>query len=441
LPEDFEEQPVENRSYKGYWAGISIGLCIVILFAVAGSFGTLKHKKRLQDEDHASDVLQARKAGDVEVSGILSGVFNSRLSEHTNRLIQEYSKGLPDKNLSLRIAVAKRVFTKISDSTSLKSLKLSDRDEWSQILSKNSIPHFQVSTYLKTVDQENLGPLNLPTQALIYSKSGDQVKADLLMQQAKQEAVNRIGMYGVFIAVAFFIFIAGITFLVIGIESIQRLPQFAFSEEIPSSFVFPKYLLGYYIGPMLVFSGMSSYIGQALLFPIAMLFAQLVGLVMLAPAGIAARFRYAGKLRSHVGLAISGLTTTLPVHVVAMIISYTILHKPPENNSLAVYLSSSGIPCVLTVIAIVLVGPFLEELAFRGVLLDSLQEKLSFWPAAVISSMAFSALHLDFAFRFVPMFFFGLVMCYLRRRSGSLTTSFIAHVINNAIVTAFFFMI
>ncbi len=440
MPEDTEEQPVETRDYRGYWAGIAIGLSLVFVFALAGYFGTFGHKKKHHKDDRASKIIKARKAGDVEANGVLSQVFAGSSNAHVDNMIAAYSKGLPSRSLSLRIAVAKRVFYKTSDFTLLKDLKSSDRTVWTEILGKKSIPHFQVSKYLKSIEREELGPLRLPALALIYEKSGDQVKADLLMQQAKEDAWKRIALFGALIGGAVLVFIVGVIFIAIGSESIRRLPQFAFAEEFPNAFLFPRYLLGYYISPMLIFSGMSSYIGQAMLFPVAMLFAQIVALIMLSPAGIAARFRPVGSFKLQVGLAISGLTTTLPVHVIAMLISYAILHKPPQDNSLTVYLSSSGITSVLTAIAIVLIGPFIEELAFRGVLLDSLQEKMSFWPAAMISSMAFSALHLDFAFRFIPMFFFGMVMCYLRRRSGSLVSPLIAHVINNGIVTALFFM-
>ena len=439
MPEDIEEKTVETRDYRGYWAGITIGLSLVFIFALAGHFGTFGNKKKHHNDDRESKIIKARKAGDVEASGVLSQVFSSTTDQHVDNMISTYRKGLPNKSLSLRIAVAKRVFYKTSDLTLLKDLKSSDRAVWTDILSKKSIPHFQVSTYLQSVEREELGPLRLPALALVYEKSGDRVKSNLLMQQAKEDAWKRIALFGVMIGGVVLFFIVGVIFIAVGSESIHRLPPFTFAEEFPNAFVFPRYLLGYYISPILIYSGMSAYIGQAMIFPVAMLFAQAVGLFLLSPAGIAARFRPVGSFRLQVGLAISGLSTTLPVHVIAMLISYAIVHKAPHDNSLTVYLSNSGIPCVLTAISIVLIGPFIEELAFRGVLLDSLQEKLSFWPAAVISSMAFSALHLDFAFRFIPMFFFGLVMCYLRRRSGSLVSPLIAHIINNGLVTALFF--
>ncbi|MDQ2836171.1 MAG: CPBP family intramembrane metalloprotease [Actinomycetota bacterium] len=89
-------------------------------------------------------------------------------------------------------------------------------------------------------------------------------------------------------------------------------------------------------------------------------------------------------------------------------------------------------------------APPIEELIFRGLLLRTLMRRnlmrrSAFWPAAVISSAVFAALHLyevrgidSMVLLFVSIFVFGLGQCVLVRWTGRLTTSIVAHSVTNA---------
>lgn len=74
-------------------------------------------------------------------------------------------------------------------------------------------------------------------------------------------------------------------------------------------------------------------------------------------------------------------------------------------------------------VAMVLVG-FAEEAFFRGYPLQALARGTGFWPAAVISSLVFGALHLTKADEnFIDIFniiALGLIMCFALRRTGNL---------------------
>jgi len=65
-----------------------------------------------------------------------------------------------------------------------------------------------------------------------------------------------------------------------------------------------------------------------------------------------------------------------------------------------------------------------EELLFRGYALASLVRGLGFWPAALITSLAFGGLHLqkpmETAADILNIVLLGLVMCYSVRRTGAL---------------------
>ena len=76
-------------------------------------------------------------------------------------------------------------------------------------------------------------------------------------------------------------------------------------------------------------------------------------------------------------------------------------------------------------------APVVEEMYFRGRLLDAFDGKLGPVWAGVISSLAFAAIHGIPAF-FPAYLVFAFVLIALRRRTGGLTAPIIAHVINNA---------
>src|SRR5690606_24666955 len=69
-------------------------------------------------------------------------------------------------------------------------------------------------------------------------------------------------------------------------------------------------------------------------------------------------------------------------------------------------------------VAAVIIAPFSEELLFRGLFLGGLL-RWGFWPAAAISALLFSAIHLDPG-SLVPFFGIGLVLAWLAWRRGSL---------------------
>jgi len=76
-------------------------------------------------------------------------------------------------------------------------------------------------------------------------------------------------------------------------------------------------------------------------------------------------------------------------------------------------------------------APVVEELYFRGRLLEAFGASLGPGWAGVITSVAFAAIHGIPAF--LPAYLvFAAVLLFLRRRTGGLTAPIVAHMINNA---------
>lgn len=87
---------------------------------------------------------------------------------------------------------------------------------------------------------------------------------------------------------------------------------------------------------------------------------------------------------------------------------------------------------VAFVICIVIGAPIVEEIAFRGLLFTSLcKSGVKPVVSVVVSALAFSVFHFE-PQRLAILFAIGLVLGEIRRRSGSLVPSIVAHAVNNS---------
>ena len=87
---------------------------------------------------------------------------------------------------------------------------------------------------------------------------------------------------------------------------------------------------------------------------------------------------------------------------------------------------------ILLVLAVVICAPFVEELFYRGLLLGGLEGVMGRWPALVLSSVVFGAVHFSLV-ELVPLAVFGLIAGYLAQRTGRLGSSIAAHIGFNAV--------
>ncbi|MCP4543532.1 MAG: CPBP family intramembrane metalloprotease [Chloroflexi bacterium] len=74
----------------------------------------------------------------------------------------------------------------------------------------------------------------------------------------------------------------------------------------------------------------------------------------------------------------------------------------------------------------VIIGPFVEEVFFRGFVFAGLAQRYEWKKAAIISSVLFSLVHLQWAAA-IPIFFLGYLFAYLYRCSRSLWPAILMH--------------
>jgi membrane protease YdiL (CAAX protease family) len=90
---------------------------------------------------------------------------------------------------------------------------------------------------------------------------------------------------------------------------------------------------------------------------------------------------------------------------------------------------------LLLFIVVAVVAPIVEEIFFRGLILRSLQRRMSTGWAIVVSAALFGAAHLQ-PLQFPALFVFGLVAAILATRTGRLGPGIWAHVAFNAVAVA-----
>ncbi|MBT3209013.1 MAG: CPBP family intramembrane metalloprotease [Bacteroidetes bacterium] len=95
---------------------------------------------------------------------------------------------------------------------------------------------------------------------------------------------------------------------------------------------------------------------------------------------------------------------------------------------------------VFSFIAIVIAAPVLEELIFRGIILDGLLKKYSPVKSIIISSLLFGIVHLN-PWQFLGAFIFGIFSGWIYYRTNKLILTIIMHFANNflAFVAIYFF--
>jgi len=108
----------------------------------------------------------------------------------------------------------------------------------------------------------------------------------------------------------------------------------------------------------------------------------------------------------------------------------------PDNTSFLVGLPVAEL--LLVAFAAVVVAPVVEELLFRGLLLQGLMLRIGFWPAAVLSSILFGVLHIASldaggAALALATGVMGLGLCVLARRTGRLGPGIGVHAVRNGL--------
>jgi len=108
-----------------------------------------------------------------------------------------------------------------------------------------------------------------------------------------------------------------------------------------------------------------------------------------------------------------------------------------SDNSLADVLGSqpsSLIGLLVAGIMATIIAPISEEIVFRGWLFNALKRKMQVWPALILSSIAFSAIHPSLSS--ITTFLFGVCVAIAYYKTQNLWVPIIIHSLNNFLISA-----
>ncbi|GAI96092.1 unnamed protein product, partial [marine sediment metagenome] len=101
-----------------------------------------------------------------------------------------------------------------------------------------------------------------------------------------------------------------------------------------------------------------------------------------------------------------------------------------EEITLRGMFAESGYSLGVVLLTVCVQPAIVEELAFRGILLEALRRSLGFKAAVVVSACMFMILHLN-PLMFPHLFLLGLFLVWLRSWSGSLYPCMVMHFTHN----------
>jgi membrane protease YdiL (CAAX protease family)/ferredoxin len=116
--------------------------------------------------------------------------------------------------------------------------------------------------------------------------------------------------------------------------------------------------------------------------------------------------------------------------------------KPPASTSPSIMqlFGSDAVGMTLAVLVFVVVGPVVEELMLRGVVLGALERRLGRWLGIALSALMFATLH-GTLWQMLPMTVLGLALGRLASSRRSLWPAVILHVAYNAVIVAPVFLV
>jgi CAAX protease family protein len=115
---------------------------------------------------------------------------------------------------------------------------------------------------------------------------------------------------------------------------------------------------------------------------------------------------------------------------IAFTIAYVGLIGEPNQKNVTEDLG----PLPSQIVLIAVMAPISEETCFRGMLFGGLRERLPRLAAALIGGSIFGVLHVFNGIDVVPpLIVFGVILCLLYERTGSILPGIVLHILNNSV--------
>ncbi|MEX2487757.1 MAG: CPBP family intramembrane glutamic endopeptidase [Nitriliruptoraceae bacterium] len=137
-----------------------------------------------------------------------------------------------------------------------------------------------------------------------------------------------------------------------------------------------------------------------------------------------------------IGLAV-GILGGMATYGINSLIGIFIAPEAPVEQQLLHDALGGGQALVIAVLIAVVIAPVAEEVLFRGVLFRALRRRVGLWPAALLSSLIFTGVHVEIVLSqplaLTGLFVFGVVLAWSLDRFQHLIVPIVAHAVFNGI--------
>lgn len=137
-----------------------------------------------------------------------------------------------------------------------------------------------------------------------------------------------------------------------------------------------------------------------------------------------------------IGLAV-GIVGGMLTYGINSVIGMFVVPEDMVEQQLLRDALTGGRALVIAIVVAVLIAPIAEELLFRGVLFRALRRRVGRWPAAVLSALIFTGVHVEIVFSqplaLTGLFAFGVVLAWSLDRFQHLAVPIVAHAVFNGI--------
>ena len=144
----------------------------------------------------------------------------------------------------------------------------------------------------------------------------------------------------------------------------------------------------------------------------------------------------------YIGIALIFIIITMVAS--AIILSYNGIGESANQEAINNYISDYGI---ITLLVVIILGPFVEEIVFRGIIYYLLREKKEnlarIIVANFITSLMFAIYHCDIKsllvfnveqiLSIIPLFFLGVGIAYVQEKTSNISCSIVTHIVINLI--------
>lgn len=157
------------------------------------------------------------------------------------------------------------------------------------------------------------------------------------------------------------------------------------------------------------------------------------GLRLRRAFGLGKLGRGAGAASATIGLVALLLVATRAFTTLWGVTARALGWTPPAAGEITAVFGAGGAGLLVALAIVVVVGPFVEELAFRGVILRALGERVGMWPAILSSAVLFAGYHFS-AWAFVPLLVLGVASGWLAWTRRTIWGAIALHSLYNGIV-------